>query len=191
MKERPIIFSAAMVRAILDERKTMTRRLAWRSSANADPTMGDINKPTIWQRAEPGDRLWVREAHYVWSAGYKDGSGRNISYRATEPEAPTTWTPSIHMPRWASRITLEVTVVRVERLQDISRTDCIAEGPYVADQPSQIDGGTMVWPDPNKPWLMSTPRAWYRELWGALHGSDSWDANPEVAVINFKRVPQP
>ena len=179
MSERPIIFSTPMVKAILDGRKTVTRRIAWRRTK----TKREYG-PAIWMKIHVGDRLWVREA-FAPCEGF-------ALYRADEPKpTPDRWSPSIHMPRWASRITLEVTAVRLEQLQEITEADCLAEGPYRHDEPSQITGGIMVLPEPEKPWLRSTPRAWYRELWDSLHGSGAWAANPEVVVISFRRIPQP
>lgn len=131
---------------------------------------------------EPGTKLWVREAwaHDAESleqcrAAFEDALGGieyGPYYRATEI-APDTlkWRPSIHMPRWASRITLEVTGVRVERLQDISRGDAMAEGcPF----PNMAKG-----PD---------PRLWYEDLWKSINGAGSWDANPFCWVIEFSRL---
>ena len=125
---------------------------------------------------KPGDRLWVRETHYVWSAGCQDGSGRRIDYRATEPDAPCTWTPSIHMPRWASRLTLRVTDVRAERLNDISPEDAAAEG----------------WPGPDENDTIASayPIAWYARLWDQINGPRSYDSNPWVWVVAFERAQQ-
>lgn len=181
-KERPILFSAPMVRAILDGRKTQTRRIV--EITHRTPGLAACLEPAdpSWVRPKfgaelcpygvPGDHLWVRETHYVWSAGYKDGSGRVIAYRSTEPDSPCTWTPSIHMPRWASRITLEITDARVERLQEITRGDCMQEGCPFQNMANGPD-----------------PRDWYAQLWGQINGAGSWDANPWVWVVAFKRLP--
>lgn len=132
---------------------------------------------------QPGDRLWVREtwAHDATDleqcrAAHEDAMGGLMTYgpyyRATE-SAPDTlhWRPSIHMPRWASRITLEVTSVRVERLQDISRGDAMAEGcPF----PNLAQG--------------DDPRRWYAHLWDEINGPGSWEANPWVWVVEFRTV---
>ena len=164
MTDRPIIFSAPMVRALLDGRKTQTRRLA---SAFA------------WQRVQPGDRLWVREAFntfgggdpgvLVWAADWRE----NAKARGLDniPETEPKWRPSIHMPRSASRLTLTVTDVRRQRLQDITRGDAKAEGvprlhPIADDDPS-------------------TPIDAFGDLWDALHGEGAWDANPEVIALTF------
>ena len=182
MRERPILFSGPMVRAILEGRKTQTRRVVKPQPV----TVGD--KVEAVMRYRIGDRLWVRE---TWCAGYKyeddcpvlDENGEMVEavfYRATEPElrwyedgheVNPPWKPSIHMPRTASRITLEITAVRVERLQDISRGDCMAEGCPFPNLASQTD-----------------PVGWYADLWRTLNGPESWQANPWVWVIEFKRV---
>jgi hypothetical protein len=130
MKERPILFSAPMVRAILDGRKTQTRRVIepawWRC---LDPEDAEDLEEAIRQGPyQTGTRLWVRETWHT-SADVLTASGPKpiIHYRA-DADLPVRWCPSIHMPRWASRITLEVVSVRVERLQDISEEDAWAEG---------------------------------------------------------------
>jgi hypothetical protein len=167
MADRPVTFSAPMVRALLDGRKTQTRRLA----------------TSPLRKCEQGDRLWVRESLYVWNAGNIDGSGQRIAYRATEPDSPCTWTPSIHMPRWASRLTLHVEAVRIEPLQAISRADAIAEGLTLA---SNVIEEFWRWPEPLHQGLWLSPPAAYAWLWRELHGADSWDANPDVIVLTFR-----
>ena len=220
MKERPILFSAPMVRAILDGRKTQTRR-----AVKPQPdSVKDFGKAVPYRRAAPprdmpsaqyevpipcpygvpGDRLWVRETWGVGnrscpSQGWVDG----IEYRAdcVGDEVPPLfeiipghvqadsiragWRPSIHMPRWASRITLEVTDVRVERLQDISETDAMAEG--IAEYP---DG--FHWePNPEPAYCRLIGRTAQRAflgLWEQINGVESVEANPWVWVVEFKRV---
>lgn len=188
MKERPILFSAPMVRALLDGRKTQTRRIA--SKPVRHPDLGNLYAPGalvlereprhVIERAcpygKPGDRLWVRE---TWARDDEDGSfmyradiGRDMNADAWEQGrlegVPRyRWRPSIHMPRAASRLTLEVSGVRIERLQEISDADCIAEG--TAQHP---DG----------PWHA------YRSLWTLINGQASWDANPWVWVVEFRRA---
>ena len=193
MKERPILLNAPMVRALLAGTKTQTRRIfkpdrmTW--DANGRYTTyamrgGELSttgsgpfEPSSWLHycpyGQPGDRLWVRESFarvptacgsedIVFAADYQDGSDRAAGVR---------YTPSIHMPRAVSRITLEITGVRVERLQDISRGDAMAEGcPF----PNMAQG-----PD---------PRDWYAELWGAINGPGSWATNPWVWVVEFKAI---
>jgi hypothetical protein len=146
---------------------------------------------------QPGDRLWVRETWQV-----VDGSERArrivtdpspsrgwIEYAATvHPghEPPPRWRPSIHMPRWASRILLEITAARVERLQDISGEDAVAEG-IARDG----DGYERFHVDPDAPLGQSftrNPVLAYRGLWEKINGVGTWDANPLVWVIEFKRV---
>ena len=179
MKERPILFSGPMVRAILDGRKTQTRRVI--KSRYKDSFGWGAAKPLILGSQEDfdaryrcpygkrGDKLWVREACYVESTGTANGYGRHILYRATDQDAPVSkWTPSIHMPRWASRITLEVESVRVERLQDISAKDAIAEGCC----------------DPTS----STPKRAFEWLWESINGPGSWEANPWVWVVEFRKL---
>ena len=209
---RPILFSASMVRALLADTKSQTRRIVkprptgeprplseWSAGLahachdhSPDPDKlhahserlrgrifpftsdsGGLYSPSC-PYGRPSDLLWVRETHYVWSAGYKDGRGRHISYRASEPDAPCTWTPSIHMPRWASRLTLRITDVRIERLQDISDEDAEAEG----------------WPGPdeNNSIASAYPIAWYSQLWESINGADSWASNPWVWVVSFERT---
>lgn len=180
-KEHPILFSAPMVRAILDGKKTQTRRLAkcdgnpFPSASGAWVAMNAAKQSITEMRCPygaPGDRLWVRETHYVWNSGNKDGTGRYIAYRASDPDSPCTWTPSIHMPRWASRIELEVTDVRLEGLNDISPEDAAAEG----------------WPGPDAANTIrsSYPIAWYSHLWDQINGKrHPWESNPWVWCVSF------
>lgn len=213
MKERPILFSAPMVRAILDGRKTMTRRVVKASRADFlridSPSGnyidsrdgrtvygwdGNVGAPLKHRFGQPGDRLWVRETWArVPSTAYRHSTGVQQSedptsdgmaavYRAGwERSSPGCWRPSIHMPRWASRITLEVTSVRVERLQDITEADAIAEG-LTRDG----DGWRGA---PELPWFAS-PIAAFRSLWESINGGGSWDENPFVWVVEFRRIEQ-
>ena len=191
MRERPILFSAPMVRAILAGAKTQTRRIMKPQPTRVDGGVPFGDGPK-WARAAPGsaviscphgkrgDRLWVREAHYII------GEYREVFFRATQDSStsptlswPGPWRPSIHMPRWASRITLEVTGVRVEHLHDISEADARAEGaPFeLARQDSVRLGATASY------------RAGFQRLWGSINGPGSWDEDPWVWVIEFKRQP--
>lgn len=172
MKERPILFSTPMVEAILAGTKTQTRRIAKLS----DP-IGNTPCVMPCKYGETGDRLWVREKFrkvgivntrylYVFMAGQPKVCVEEYE-RNRVP-----WKPSIHMPREACRIMLEITNVRTERLQSINNVDALAEG--------TPDYRTM---DNN--WDL---RDCYRHLWNKINGKDSWDQNPFVWVIEFKRV---
>ncbi|WP_164052519.1 hypothetical protein [Serratia marcescens] len=215
MKERPVIFNGDMVRAIINGRKTQTRRVI----ANVIPdNCIPLQKPTktkdgiythvmdapghgLCPFGKVGDRLWVRE---TWADVNHDGHPA-IAYRADgglraigeddgEEEDPNlekywfaqwyadlisgaegNWRPSIHMPRWASRITLEITAVRVERLNDISHEDAKAEGCCYGR------GGGI--PD-----FAVTPADHFPTLWASIYGEESWGANPWVWVIEFRRL---
>ena len=204
MKERPILFSAPMVRAILEGRKTQTRRIVKpRADRDFGPRCvlqpheiaGEINAGDLRNSVYgfPGDRLWVRE---TWARDDEDGA---LMYRADvgcdddanawergriEGVSRYRWRPSIHMPRWASRITLEITDVRVERLQEISEADARAEGVY-----PYMPGEGVIHPPRFADDYQYRPN--YREgfeiVWQSIHGDGSWAANPWVWVIGFKR----
>ena len=206
MKERPILFSAPMVRAILDGRKTQTRRVV-----KNIPWLPDVNpnfsqaRPFVnagrWRMAgsaemttdfycpfgQPGDRLWVRETFGHFERNDQLKAGDEIFYRADgESVDLEPWRPSIHMPRWACRIELEITAVRVERLQDISEADALAEGAFKAPASGRISDSyaTMaiagIW--------YATATKWFGNLWRQINGEESWDENPWVWVVEFKRV---
>lgn len=206
MREHPILFSGAMVRALLDGAKTQTRRVV-----KPQPVYGDVagtfaswmfkkrhasghwlypNARSIILSECPhgqiGDRLWVRETFFPSPASHGGGN----HYKATEVDdfLPTMpWKPSIHMPRAASRITLEVTGVRVERLQDISEADAIAEGLTPA-----IVAGQTLWELPNGA-KVADPRRAYCALWDSLNAARGygWDVNPYVWIVEFKRISRP
>lgn len=200
MKERPILFSGPMVRAILDGSKTQTRRVlspqpdsdGWveygklPSSAGSayigNATSGGICTRVVCPYGRPGDRLWVRETWAAVEWAYRDGTeGTRVLYCADEPsrnewrpEEGDRWRPSIHMPRWASRITLEVTNVRVERLQAISEDDVEAEGVGLTEW-----NGHPEWPR----------TAGFAELWDSLAKPGvRWADDPWMWVVGFKRV---
>ena len=175
MTIRPIIFSALMVRALLDGRKTQTRRIVKWLDGNLEPKAG----------YSIGDRLWVREtwAHdapsletcrVAFEDAYPGGITYGPYYRATET-APDTlrWRSPIHMPRWASRLTLTVTAVRVERVQDISEDDAEAEGIEPILVPPDGGGAPHV--------------EGFRAIWQTLHSRDAWTwaQNPWVTAISF------
>lgn len=203
VREKPIIFSGPMVRALLENRKTQTRRVL-----KPQPEIRDGND-SIWMgppfgpnaysgvypdglkvvssvNYAPGDRLWVKENYaHGWPMNPGDvlpPDPRNgqvaITYRA-DGNVPFggsgKWRSSIHMPRWASRITLEVTEVRVQRLQDISEEDAEAEGAR-----GSASG----------PWGREGLIEDYSDIWEAIHGPGSWDANQWVAAITFKLANQ-
>lgn len=176
-RERPILFSAPMVRALLDGTKTQTRR-AWPTQPPPGVPIGWVPGETSAGRyGKRGDRLWVRE---TWAAPHQyDGHQpahipalTRWHYAATEERGGLRWRPSIHMPRVASRMTLQITDVRVERLQAISRGDAMAEGCPFANMAAGPD-----------------PRAWYADLWDAINGAGAWDSNPWLWVVEFHRCP--
>lgn len=201
MKERPILFSGAMVRALLAGIKTQTRRvvkakhLPWLENSVLNFLDGKWNQRPL-PYGQPGDRLWVRET-FCKIIG-QSGGWIETDYRATYNHGfrlgdslglKKRWTPSIHMPRDASRITLEVTGVRVERLQDISEADAIAEGVFrkvgassVGDMVETATGGQLIYADPTQ------AREEYRRLWEEINGSGSWVKNPWVWVVDFRRI---
>ena len=172
MKGKPILFNGTMVRAILEGRKTQTRRII---KEKPPYFLVDEGRP-IWADKYgdyhdryspygiPGDRLWVRE---TWA---QDLHGE-IFYAADHLNKPSTvekWKPSIFMPRKISRITLEIVNIRVERVQDITETDALAEGII----PSEIG---------------ITNKTCYQLLWDHINGAGDWKLNPWVFVIEFKR----
>ena len=202
IKERPIIFSGLMVRAILEGRKSQTRRMKglellneqpdrWRREGDIFAFDGGFEYLAVPKcpYGVPGDRLWVRESFFIPDAPYKAKNSHLVSYKADETNQPalqyTGWRPSIHMPRWASRITLEIVTIRVERVQKISETDAVAEG-IEPDGPVNWDDLTSCWRnyDPHETaayW--NSPRDSFHSLWSAINGADSW-----VWVLDFKRV---
>jgi len=197
MKEQPILFSGPMVRAILDGRKTQTRRIVKpqkrKDGVQLIPELlQQIGVGHACPHGAVGDRLWVREKWGPCQSNYKqdiatatyacfpDGSqkfklGTYFQYNnnpddiASKWPSGWKWRPSIHMPRWASRITLEITGVRVERLNEISEEDAQSEG-----VPVSLMG--------------ASHRIGFENLWGSINGPESWAANPFVWVIEFKRI---
>ncbi|HIE5857718.1 hypothetical protein N0766_13175 [Pseudomonas aeruginosa] len=209
MKERPILFTGPMVRAILEGRKTVTRRVV-KPQPDFLGSMVDPNTPfktldaglharITCPHGQPGDRLWVREA---WAADAQVDAiaprdlsqGEPIWYPADFSVRQTGCSmiskgrgrPSIHMPRWASRILLEITAVRVERLHDITEDQAEEEGVERPENITNVD----VWDGAERELFnaMNQPRARFRRLWSDINGSESWDANPWVWVVEFKRV---
>ena len=229
MKERPILFNAPMVRALLAGTKTQTRRIvkpvkfypdfgcavgqvggAWKYGSPAALGLrerGDhwsvVLKGDVLQRmctseaygwgasagcpygVPGGDRLYVRE---TWAAPHAYDhlpprlipQDARIHYAATEDRGGLLWRPSIHMPRWASRITLEVTGVRVETLQDISEADAVAEG-CKPIRPELVQDGLIV-----RPGRSAVEE--FRLVWEQIHGGGSWEKNPFVWVVTFRRI---
>lgn len=217
MRERPILFSAPMVRVLLDGSKMQTRRAfstrmidlmyvaahAGEVSYFVDQGFMEPNDASyvvdFCPYGQPGDRLWVREAwaqRGAWRIpawpdadaddAYWSGT-KEVIYTADSEKPATGWRgrPSIHMPRWASRILLEIVSVRVERLQDINGRDADAEGAprYACDGPHCPDGENGC-----NARGCAGAREWYEELWNEINGAGSWAANPWVWVVEFKRV---
>ena len=197
MTDRPIIFSAPMVKALIAGRKSQTRRIlkpqpdylpGRLSSPHRDDDGQWVQTATDWQYSEslgnyeperesnvplrlcyaPGDRLYVREACDIPRPGVAQ-----ILYRSDHPASASIgikWHPSIHMPRWVSRLTMTVTDVRVERLNDISEADAWAEG--VSGNAAGAWGCEGLLED-------------FADLWDTIHGPSAWDANPWVVAISF------
>ncbi|BEA10517.1 TPA: hypothetical protein ACUK8L_000530 [Escherichia coli] len=201
MTERGMIFNGEMVRAILDGRKTQTRRVVkfkprepglnlnfsglklghYRTgdasggyvlaSRGAMGCWNDKTYPVHCPYGQPGDRIWVRET-FSAVPDHDEPAGCSALLYAADGNGPYgKWTPSIHMPRWASRILLKITDVRVERLNSISEEDAKAEG--VPTECCVIGYKHFLG---------------FRSLWKAIYGDESWQANPWVWVIEFKRI---
>lgn len=217
MKTRPILFNGEMVRAILDGSKTQTRRIVkpqrhpFGEVLSADEVAAQVSEQTCAMRCpygKPGDHLWVRETfqHSNYPLGPLS-EDCDIYYRADYWDDPhgfdgekspegkyRYWNPSIHMPRKYSRITLEVTDVRIERLNDISETDAIAEG-IISVRTGEWDRKNFLqWKvlfdaacaEGRVPPLGPTPKQAYRALWESINGVGSWGQNPWVWVVEFK-----
>lgn len=185
MADRPIIFSAPQIRAFLDGRKTQTRRLAWREKkvlqnrGLGPQELTVVDYATYWQKVHPDDRLWVRET--------VDLTGSVLRYKASNPPAYIRWTPSIHMPRWASRLTLTVTATKIERVQEISGSDVEAEGTIdrghdwdcLFIEPTENPDG------PSCKCGQNSYQKTFSRFWDSLHGEGSWNANPYVVALTF------
>ncbi|MEI7341242.1 hypothetical protein WCT87_07115 [Pectobacterium brasiliense] len=236
MKERPIIFNAEMVRAILSGQKTQTRRALriqpkecnhthWPEHPNSEWKNDDKgwscavcgNGVSLTKRdvkgitcpfGKVGDRLWVRETWQVIH-DYTDEYG-NVDERRFARSIPKQrgnywhpvyaerfgsenrddrgfpWRPAIHMPRWASRITLEITDVRVERLSDISEEDCWAEG--IDEIDGRFENVEIIDMAIKLGCCIEDAKPMFALLWQSIYGAESWDANPWVWVIEFKRM---
>lgn len=209
IKERPILFSAPMINALLQGRKTMTRRAVnpqpptkpmpchysktgW---AESDGDTGcQCSKPVRYPYGWPGERLWVRE---TFTLGDKEPcdciSGGVCQHRPAVHfradwggiEDDVIWRPSIFMPRWASRITLEISDVRVERLQEISEEDAIAEGMREFGTTGMFGYDLKGTPGPM---VGGTAREAFALLWEKINGPGSWAANPWVWCVSFVRI---
>lgn len=184
MKERPILFSAPMVRALLAGTKTQTRRLCKLNYRTGMPEPELRSLLAACPYGVPGDRLWVRESwRTVWSSDEEPPRSFDASYRFWyEADAPHQdgygkLRPSIHMPRAACRLVLEVVSVRVECLMDISEADALAEG---VDR--EVVAGY------SRAGVGRAAAFAFRDLWTSINGGDSWDANPWVWVVAFKRI---
>lgn len=245
MKERPVLFSVPMVRALLAGTKTQTRRVVKVSASAKNMRMvsaglagfdgfGVVTETVKCPYGAPGDQLWVRE---TWCeveplsggrlepgdhpAVRPDGEPTLLWYRADGEIPPIDrlfdddfrWRPSIHMPRWASRLSLRITDVRVERLQDISEEDARAEGVSGYEAPEEWHAvreaasghlEAIAFPEqPSKAVIKAlklrdvrrypastvlTAKEAFERLWGSINGPESWGANPYVWAISFKRV---
>lgn len=227
MTERGMIFNGEMVRAILDGRKTQTRRpIKWKQTRFTE--IGEREDGSKWLWSEDaehacdfwhpcpfgavGDRIWVRET-FCTVDDTQYGGGKWVDYRATpkfEASHPAgwdcapndakalKWRPSIHMPRWASRILLEITDVRVERLNAISEEDAQSEGVHtevwdqtvVARNYAARDEFFQFWSEdmPHYVEMNQLYRSSFTSLWESIYGAENWLANPWVWVIEFKRV---
>lgn len=198
MSESSIDLAPSMIRSVLNRQKTQVRSILQHGDHHPDHCVTKDGTAILRNRATGmrqdiplpyacGDHLYLREPHYVERAGYRDGTGRFIHYRASDPEAPVSeWTPSSDMPSWASRLTLIVTSVRVQRLQDISREDAIAEG--LIHKAGVIEPDWWMLPEPHHQGTWLSPLAAYQWLWNDLNTAPGsrWDNNPWVTAISFE-----
>lgn len=198
LKERPILMSAPMIRALLAGTKTQTRRavkgtaLEWLQPGGFVPEFVANPENHLCPYGVPGDHLWCREAFihepadYCWEASVSIPSRPATTvYRADHDERESRgagWKPSIHMPRSLSRILLEVTDVRVDRLQDISEADALAEG--IMHLP-RLEGYGL--PDGSH-FHAIDPRISYWSLWDSINGQGATEANPWVWCVSFRRI---
>jgi hypothetical protein len=234
IKERPILMCADMVLATLADRKTQTRRTIKPQPINppfsgryeAGYAWWELNERGNFHRADkpcpygqPGDRLWVRES-FSPICDFDPWGDMGCDYRADYKgdQTKVKWTPSIHMPRCASRLTLEITDIRVERLNDISGADARAESlepdwdafndatdgyegwdepeEFIEECEEQCDyinfGHNLVHSSEHQEWLRDREnyalRLAFKNLWQSINGKDSWEQNPWVWVVGFKRV---
>lgn len=222
MKERGMIFNGEMVRALLDGRKTQTRRavsdrhlhmIDVASQAGEcyplDSGTDHSNSQSYYREWCPfgtvGDRIWARETFATLEPGSyepvkpQQGYCQELRYAATDRLAKSDsdirgykWIPSLHMPRWASRILLEITDVRVERLNSINYRDAVSEGLvqeeynwHSSEYPLDDIAFRTSWESKRR---YSSPQECFKDLWQSIYGEESWQANPWVWVIEFKRI---
>jgi hypothetical protein len=206
MKQRPILFSGPMVRAILEGRKTQTRRIVKPQPVFENKLgvafwpdgMGPVDY-RLCPYGQDGDRLWVKETFQTGE--YAQNEPRGAVYRATDPDWETCegwkWKPSIFMPRALSRITLEITGIRVQRLQDISEAAAMAEGIEQVGKTFVHDGKTKRRDQAGG--VAGDPIMAFAELWDSINDKNpprgeirqgihphSWQGNPWVWVIEFQ-----
>lgn len=224
-REIPILFSTPMIQAILEGRKTQTRRII-KPQPDEDgvdymenpPVLDweqiykDVWKPWIWDTEEgerkhvfcpygqPGDVIWVRESFTIIGTDIIRGSDGEVieetskyvfrGQKQKHIEELYKWKPSIHMPKAAARIWLEVVSVKVERLQDITNVDAVKEGinsEYFSSL-NENTGGRLYWNYHANNYLTKCPTSSFQTLWESINGKDSWHLNPWVWVIEFKRI---
>ena len=217
MRERPILFSGPMVRAILAGNKTQTRRVAkeFAGRDDLDAILTRFPNQNGCPYGQPGDRLWVREA-FRFAASLDRLSPNDVGEKALDAGYNTPWAPTqfeadgrragawhgfdtpptvttpgklrpgIHMPRWACRLVLEITGVRVERLNEISDSDCWAEGIDECD--GSLDEVKICRLAKTMGRTFEDPQPTYAALWEAINGAGSWATNPWVWVVEFRRA---
>lgn len=205
MKELPILFSTPMVQAIMENRKTMTRRMAglekvnecpdeWIYNPEIKPAVSFFNKKngfiaTCKPRYKKGDYIWLRETYFdaqPFKSAPLFANGNDYYYRADKDVfiGEHKWKSSLFMPKAAARIWLEVTGVRCERLQDISEADAIAEGVESIDHPDFRKYKEYV----QNEYLLKYPTHSFFSLWRKINGKNSVAANPWVFIYEFKRI---
>jgi hypothetical protein len=197
IKEVPILFSTPMVQAILDGRKTQTRRIAklpdgtvkcWHDGGEwiAENDLGNCWQEPLKPKCEAGDLLWVRE---TWAKNLQDGL---IDFKASYASESHFygWKPSIHMPKAACRIWLRCTGVKAERVQDITESDAIAEGIAILGRDSTNDYKPMMFQNYHHPYTSytNTAKSSFHTLWHVINGPESWDANVWVWIYSFKVI---
>lgn len=215
-KERPILFSTPMVQAILEGRKTMTRRVVKDEPKGEPWIFSNMEEDHAWFKwnlppssfvsrkcpyGQAGDILWVRETWCDYNDGYSEEHAHLKSpephylYRADckEFEKAKIWRPSIFMPRSACRLRLKITDIKVERLQDISEEDAIAEGiewkiKYPEESPNTKYYRDYLFADRLAFGIGFKAKQSFRSLWHKINGEESWNANPWVWVVSFQKI---